>query len=112
MYNVNDMVQTEEQYVAHMDTKQDSGLLLVSNLFENKSSQKVYFTYKFKCVRLSPSGISANSQSGNLMAAPGQVINLSKTSLSIRPSDSYNLLLEIYDGNKLVANQALMVPHL
>ncbi|WP_299702152.1 curli-like amyloid fiber formation chaperone CsgH [uncultured Pontibacter sp.] len=112
MYDVNYMTQTESQYVAQMDTQRENGLLLVSNMFENNSQQTVYLTYKFRCIRVSATGKSANSQSGSFVAASGQTISLSKTALSIRPTDSYDLLLEIYDGNQLVAKQELKVPEL
>lgn len=112
MYNASNITQKESQYVANMHTQRNNDLLLVSNNFKNKSSQTVCFTYKFKCIRVSASGKSANSQSGSFVAASGQAIALSKTSLSIRPSDSYSLLLEIYSENQLMASHSLTVPQL
>ncbi|PVY42918.1 curli-like amyloid fiber formation chaperone CsgH [Pontibacter virosus] len=112
MFNVDNIAPTASQCMAHMNIQRGNGLLVVSGMFENKSPQTVYLSYKFKCIRVSATGRSANSQSGSFVAAPDQIVSFSKTSLCIRPSDSYDLLLEIYDGKLLLASQALAVPQL
>ena len=90
-------------YDARIETEKVNGKLLIRNVFENKSQNTVDLYYKFKCKREGRSGSSANSQSGSFTAAPGETVTLSKTAVSVAPSDAYTIDLEVYSNAKTIA---------
>lgn len=96
-------VAQQEKYDARIETTMQDGKLKVSNVFENNSSEEVSFTYKFKCKRKGRSGTSVSSQAGTFTAAPGQTVTLSRTAVSVTPSDNYSLTLDVLDNGKPVA---------
>ncbi len=103
-------VQEKDLYAAIIDAKLERGSLMIECAFENKSTERVDFTYRFKCRRISLSGTSVSSQSGKVKADPGQVVKLNKMAVSLMLSDKYDLKLEVYNGSQLVAEQTMAAP--
>ena len=95
---------------ARIVTSEENGSLKIENIFENKSSEHVKFMYKFQCERKGRAGSAKSSQSGVVEAAPGEEVSLSRTSLSVSPNDAYRIELQIYDGNRRVAEDSLVYP--
>ncbi|NEM97061.1 curli-like amyloid fiber formation chaperone CsgH [Pontibacter burrus] len=93
----------QEKYDARIETTMQDGKLKISNVFENNSPEEVSFTYKFQCKRKGRSGTSVSSQSGKFTAAPGQTVTLSRSAVSVSPSDNYSLTLDVFENGKPVA---------
>jgi len=97
---------TSQLYDARIETDKVNGKLLIRNVFENKSQKTVDLYYKFKCKRQGRSGSSVNSQSGSFTAAPGEIVTLSKTAVSVAPSDAYTINLEVFSNSKTIATDS------
>ncbi|MBF8964939.1 hypothetical protein I0P70_16955 [Pontibacter sp. FD36] len=97
-----------QPYKAQLVTEEQGNMLSINSQFTNNSNTDVSFSYRMKSERAGTAGKSVNSQSGMVQAAAGQTIILSKSSFSVTPQDTYTIVLEILDQDKVVAQDMIV----
>ncbi|WP_299991529.1 curli-like amyloid fiber formation chaperone CsgH [uncultured Pontibacter sp.] len=99
---------TSQSYQAKLVTEELGNMLSIDSRFTNNTNADVSFTYRMKSERSGAAGKSVNSQSGTVKASAGQTITLSKSSFSVTPQDTYTIVLEIIDKEKVIAQDQIV----
>lgn len=66
--------------------------------------------YEVLTQRSGPSGNHNSRQSANVTVGADGKASLSQVAVSVQPSDRYEVKVEVYDGNELVAAETLKHP--
>lgn len=99
---------TNQRYQAELLTEEQGNMLSVNSHFKNNTDAAVSFSYRMKSERAGAAGNSMSSQSGTVKAAAGQSVILSKSSFSVTPHDTYTIVLEILDQDRVIAQDQIV----
>ena len=66
--------------------------------------------YEIVSTKVGTAGKSSTSQSGRVAVGPGGSASLSTLKLGVASGDRYSVLVKVFEGQKLVAEQTLQYP--
>jgi hypothetical protein len=66
--------------------------------------------YEVSSIRTGRSGQSSSQQAGNVTVGPNGKAKLSQYSVNVGPQDRYEVKVQVYDGQRLVAAESLRHP--
>lgn len=85
-----------------------NGTLKVAPVITAPAGKKLRYDVVTK--RSGPSGNHSSKQSANVTVGPDGKATLSQVAVSVREQDRYEVKVEVYDGEKLVAADTLKHP--
>ena len=84
---------------AWIDYTEQDGQLLVRGKFFNQRAEADTLRYELITVRQGKAGNSQSKQAGQFVAPANEEVVLTKTSVSVQPSDTYTIQLKIFRGD-------------
>ena len=80
---------------------------MIEGKFYNKTDSSFQINYKMVTNKISRSGTSKSAQSGKYLSNPNSEILLNKLGLNIEEDMRYEITLEVFSHNKLIAQDTL-----
>jgi hypothetical protein len=103
-FSVRDSV---EKYSARIEIRITDQKLDISGKFVNNTDESPDFTYKLTTKKSGKSGTSSNVQSGKFKAVANSEILVSNVGLDFDESNEYIIILEVYSGSILIAEDSI-----
>ncbi len=88
-------------------SKSENGYITFKGILLSQEAQSKEFNYRLTSIRSGQSGSSKSNQAGKVDALPGQKITLSQFSTLIDPNDQWEIILGVYEKERLVSTDTL-----
>lgn len=88
---------------ARVELERKGNQLSVMGVYENTSGVAQQLSYRLITEKTGQAGRSKNSQGGRFSAVPEQEVVLARVRMNVQPKDQYTILLQVYNGSQLVA---------
>lgn len=98
----------EPGYQLSMESSVNDGRLTVAPRINAPAGKRL--RYELASTKQGAAGKSSTSQSGSVVADAHGMASLSMLRLSVAPGDRYSIVMKVFEGQKLVAEQMLQYP--
>jgi len=100
----------EKAYKAWIAIKYKDSYLKIRAFCFNDTSENQVLRYKLEAKKSGKSGIAETFQAGSVHIPSQEKKCLSQSTLSVSPTDHYQITLEVYKDGKLVAEDSVFYP--
>lgn len=87
--------------------RDEAGLVVITGLVENYTEKTFAYSYSMSLRKAAPSGNTMSTQSGSFTLIPKEQKALSTVSINLSATASFNIVLKIFDDEKVVAIKEL-----
>lgn len=102
--------QGDQDYKAWITVESQDSHLSIKAYCLNNTSEGSLLKYQLKAVKCGSAGRTSSSQSGYVYLGSQEKQFLSQLGLGVSPKDEYRIKLEVYKGEKLVAEDSVFYP--
>ena len=104
------MAKEEKDYEAWIEIEYEDSYLKIKPFCFNNTSEDQVLRYKLEARKSGKSGTAKSFQAGSVHIPSQEKKCLSQSTLSVSPTDHYQITLEVYKDGKLVAEDLVFYP--